>query len=629
MKRMISILLAVLMLLTVAPLGVISFAEEVDNYEVGDHIQFGNYPQSEVKDEETLALLNKTEPDWKSYNYYSGNSSSGSMVSSDYMKYSDVTVDGLKYRAVCFTKYRPWNTRDEYADAEYYQDEGGEYPNNSYQDENGYYMNTVYWFKFEPITWRVLDPYTGLVMSENILDSQAYNNYIVAGDGNFYGDPEKTYFASDYAESSIRDWLNNDFYNTAFTSSQKNNIETTHLTTKSTDNNTTYDSPDTDDKMFLLTYADTLKTSYGFSSKVNVGAARKTVGSDYAKAQGLYVDVTADNCSPWLLRSHRGSYSYDRVTSGGFVTYKHDVDHTDDGIRPAFRLNKLESDISTADDTPLMITGQPNSLTQAIGATAKFKVAAEGSGKLSYQWKVSTDGKNWTNSRMTGYNTSELSVPVKRDKDGYKFLCIVTDETGSVTSSIATLTVLKETAKITTQPISLTQAVGTTAKFTVAATGSGTLRYQWKVSTDGKKWTNSRMTGYNTDTLQVPVKYDKNGYKFLCVVTDASGSVTSNTAMLTVVKETAKITAQPDSLTQSVGSTAKFTVTATGSGTLKYQWRVSADGGKTWADSKMTGYNTPELSVPVKADKNGYQFLCIVKDANGKVKSNPATLTVA
>ena len=104
-KRFFSLVLAVLMLLSISPM---AYAES-DTYQVGDIIQFGSYPQSEVTDETIIAELNALAPeweDWTSYGYYSGNGNYGSMVQGDWMRYTDVNYNGNKYRGVKFrTKY--------------------------------------------------------------------------------------------------------------------------------------------------------------------------------------------------------------------------------------------------------------------------------------------------------------------------------------------------------------------------------------------------------------------------------------------------------------------------------------------------------------------------------------------
>lgn len=267
------------------------------SHSVGDLVEFGTYPQREVKDSETLALLNSQTLSWVSYGYYSGTGTwdDGQMTAKDYMKYADVTVNGTKYRAVKFTEYRPCCT--------------GFTSSNSQQDDNGYEINNTYWFQFEPIKWRVLDPATGFILCESIIDSQAFNNYCIF-DGNYWGKSGETYYcANNYAKSSIRDWLNDDFYHTAFSSEDEGNIKTPHLENKAyLQEYSQYDCADTDDKVFLLSYSDVLNPNYGFSSNdCDYDKARRAQGTNYAKCQGLWVNSSSgseyEGNSNWRLRS--------------------------------------------------------------------------------------------------------------------------------------------------------------------------------------------------------------------------------------------------------------------------------------------------------------------------------------
>ena len=286
--------------------------------------------------------------------------------------------------------------------------------------------------------------------------------------------------------------------------------------------------------------------------------------------------------------------------------------------------------------TDTKITGQPQDVTTAAGTTVTFSITATGTG-LKYQWQTSKDGgNNWINSGMSGYNTNTLTVSAIADRNGYKFRCVVTDKSGgSIISEAATLIIGSGTTtelKITSQPDDVTTADGTTVKFSVTVEGTG-LKYQWQTSKDGgSSWVDSGMTGYNTNTLTVSAITARNGYKFRCVVTDKNGTkVISNAATLIIGSGTTtelKITSQPADITTADGTTVKFSVTAEGTG-LKYQWQTSKDGGKTWVNSGMTGYNTNTLTVSAIADRNGYQFRCIVTDKNGNTAtSNGAKLSV-
>ena len=307
-----------------------------DNNEVGDLIEFGSYPQTKVTDTSLLSALNSLSLSWASYGYYSGTGSTadGQMQPGDYMKYADVTYKGERYRAVKFTEYRPYYTG--------YQPSA----NNTYQDDNGYYTNTVYWFKFEPLKWRVLDPDEGFMVCESIIDSQPYNNTSYWKNGNFWQDTSCTTYDNDYATSSIRDWLNDDFYHTAFTAAEKAQIQKSAQDNSCYDPNyPQYDSATTNDKIFLLSWDEVTNSEYGFNSSSGAyDTARRAQGTDYAKAQGLYVynsTVSEYPCNSWWwLRSPYDSSHYAcGVHDGGYCSDFSTVDRTYNGVRPALKFN--------------------------------------------------------------------------------------------------------------------------------------------------------------------------------------------------------------------------------------------------------------------------------------------------
>ncbi|MBR4342301.1 MAG: leucine-rich repeat domain-containing protein, partial [Lachnospiraceae bacterium] len=275
-------------------------------------------------------------------------------------------------------------------------------------------------------------------------------------------------------------------------------------------------------------------------------------------------------------------------------------------------------------------TTQPSDITADPNASVNFKVVASGT-DLLYQWQTSKDGgKTWLNSKMTGYNTDTLTVSAIPERNNYKFRCIVADiKNNSATSKAATLKV-KSSTTITSQPQNVTAVENTTVQFSVSANGEG-LKYQWQTSkNNGQTWVNSSMSGCKTNTLNVVAIADRNGYMFRCVITDKNNiSIESNAAKLTVTSQSElKITSQPADVTTPADATVQFSVTASGTG-LKYQWQTSKDGGSTWVNSGMSGYNTNTLNVLAVAARNGYKFRCVVTDKFGKtVTSNAATLTI-
>ena len=261
------------------------------------------------------------------------------------------------------------------------------------------------------------------------------------------------------------------------------------------------------------------------------------------------------------------------------------------------------------------ITTQPASKSVTAGQAASFTVAATGTGTITYQWQ-----KGGT--AISGATSSTYTIASTTTADnGSQFSVKVTDSTGNVMSNGATLSVATAAVapKITSQPVSKAVTSGQTATFTVAATGSGTLTYQWKKS-------GVAIGGATSSTYTTAATTALNGAQFTVTVSNSVGSVNSTAAILTVAAAPAAstaptISAQPASKSVTTGQAATFTVVATGTGTLSYQWKK---GGAAISGATSASYTTPATT---SAD-NGAQFSVSVSNTVGSVTSNVATLTV-
>ena len=200
----------------------------------------------------------------------------------------------------------------------------------SYQDDNGYSKNTIYWFSFDPIEWNILTESNGqaLIISNLILDSQIFNTVPELSGTQFDHNGGKGY-QNDYKLSDIRKFLISTFYNTAFKSLQKLLIKNTSISDGVSSTN---------DKVFLLSKSDA-NTYYKTNS------ARLAKGSEYAKSQGLYVNLYTDpkGYSDWRLCSRFESSTISTSTSTA-VSYTGEVSaatvyKTTYGIRPACWIN--------------------------------------------------------------------------------------------------------------------------------------------------------------------------------------------------------------------------------------------------------------------------------------------------
>ena len=277
---------------------------------------------------------------------------------------------------------------------------------------------------------------------------------------------------------------------------------------------------------------------------------------------------------------------------------------------------------------PTIVT-QPKSKGVPSGSTAEFYVDAYGTGALNYQWQYRKNSSAaWANSGQKGAKTDTLSVAATEILNGYQFRCVITDPANGLTATTREAT-LSINLVILAQPMDKNAANGSTAKFKIVASGVGTLTYQWQQrSSASGTWTNSTLSGANTNTLSVAANSAHNGWQFRCTVMDSKGEgAESTTATLNVVPIT--ISAMPTDQTVKAGDTATFTVTASGTGTLTYQWQSRKDDTAAWSNSGMTGSKTKTLSVATSGGLDGWQFRCIIKDGNGRmVESDEAKLTV-
>lgn len=167
---------------------------------------------------------------------------------------------------------------------------------------------------------------------------------------------------------------------------------------------------------------------------------------------------------------------------------------------------------------------------------------------------------------------------------------------------------------ITNQPQSLVVNAGNPASFTVGATGSPTLAYQWRK--DGVNIGSATTTTYAISSATI-----NDAASYTVVVTNSYGSTTSAVATLTVNVLTApSITVQPQSVTTYVNSNAAFSVTAGGSPAPGYQWRFN---GTNLASAIATTY---VVAAAQTTNEGGYTV--VVTNSAGAITSSAASLTL-
>jgi hypothetical protein len=298
-------------------------------------------------------------------------------------------------------------------------------------------------------------------------------------------------------------------------------------------------------------------------------------------------------------------------------------------------------------DTPLQITSWPASTSANPGAAATFSLTATESpinSPLTVQWGY-TANSQWSPFGTPGSSSQCTTSPCSSTfttppvgsapfVTGLEVVALVTDSLGNSVSTVtpAILTV-NAAPTITAQPQSLTVTANgaNTASFSVTATGTPTPTYQWRYSSNGgTSWLNfGSGTGTTSASMTTnPVPIFANGWLFDVVVTNTAGSVTSNSATLTV-NEAPIISSGPANQTAAQGSPATFSVVATGVPAVSYQWQYnSGSGWMNWGSG--TGTTSASMTTnPAPAVADGWQFQVLVSNGvSPAATGGPVTLYV-
>lgn len=269
------------------------------------YVFFGSYAQSVVTDETIIEELNKLADKTKSTETLELNNKK-------YVKYVS-QVKSTNYQFNYATSYTSENVKT-------------------------IKKGTTYYFNVDPIKWRVLneDDDKMLLLSEYILDASTYGT-----DNN-------------YETSKIRTWLNETFFTTAFDEEQQKRIVKSKIDNSQ---NSTYsltnpnDFKETQDYVFLLSYADVTNALYGFRSSYDVTDEKKNAKtSEYIRAKGISMTIIYANygSADWMLRSafsNKTSISiikgYIRLLTQKYGVIERSASASDTyGVRPAIYIEK-------------------------------------------------------------------------------------------------------------------------------------------------------------------------------------------------------------------------------------------------------------------------------------------------
>jgi hypothetical protein len=342
-------------------------------------------------------------------------------------------------------------------------------------------------------------------------------------------------------------------------------------------------------------------------------------------APNFTLDHTAETSSvPWetsFLGDHylptnspylgAGSTTADQVGLYWYTTQTNQVPQGTSQVDLGYHYRATDSNGNPIDDdgdggnwSAPSITTQPASQTALLEASVTFSVTANGTTPLSYQWRL--NGNN-----ISGATSSSLTIPSVQTTDAGTYSVLVGNPFSSAISSGATLA-LSPTPSITSQPTSQSRFLGTTASFSVVASGTGTLSYQWRFN-------GTSIPGATASTYSITSFQTTDAGTYSVVITNAFGSATSDDAILSITPPPS-ITSQPASQSVDLGSTASFSVSATGAGTLTYQWSHNG--------TSILGATASTYSITSVPASDAGSYVVAVGNAAGRTTSANAILTV-
>jgi Bacterial lectin len=275
---------------------------------------------------------------------------------------------------------------------------------------------------------------------------------------------------------------------------------------------------------------------------------------------------------------------------------------------------------TTASISAPVIMSQPTSQHVCTGSSIVLSVTATFA--ASYQWSLN-------DVPIPGATSATYTVPAAAAGNAGNYSVTVTNGAGSVTSNIAVVAV---GSTITSNPASLTVLPTQTAMFAVAAQGLSPFTYQWFQITSGAT-SGTAIPGATSSTYITPaVDTTFNGDQYFATVTDSCAiPLTSTAATLTVVAGNAAptIVIQPVGESVAPGDTTSFTVVASGTPALAYQWYVIPAGqtaGVLVSGATSASYTVPGADTAVSNDQD--QYYVVVTNNFGQAVSQPAPLAV-
>lgn len=290
-----------------------------------DTVYFGSYPQAEVIAQKED--MDAVEPEMRNGADFIVDASLYQKLEKATWENDETTIKGERYRRMKM--------------------EDATYAVASSEDEHKWYSsyrwwlgsnNTYRYFKYQPIKWRVLDVSgdEAFLLADLALDCRRYH---------------EQYNSITWETCTLRAFLNNEFYQSAFDTDEQNAIIESELENKSNTLYRTKGGNDTIDKVFLLSEPEMARSTakeYGFANDYDCyDEARQAKSSTYAKAMGIFSGIVNDGrgdfrgyCDWWMRMPGDSAKDAMFCWYAGYIDYKGIYDYYDKaGVRPALKLD--------------------------------------------------------------------------------------------------------------------------------------------------------------------------------------------------------------------------------------------------------------------------------------------------
>jgi hypothetical protein len=300
-----------------------------------------------------------------------------------------------------------------------------------------------------------------------------------------------------------------------------------------------------------------------------------------------------------------------------------------------FQTNIVFKSVTFTPDLRPQIVSNPANWSAAAGDNVSFAISATVSasvtGSIGYQWQ-----QNGTN--LVGETAATLNLTsVQTSMNNYAYRCVASDFYGSVTSSVASLTVNASPVAPAITSQNITNYVGNNVTLTALITGTDPKGgYQWYYNgtllNDGATANGSTLSGTTSNALTIQQAALADAGNYSISVTNIAGSASNTAAKLTLLYAPPIFISPPQTFTTFFGKSITNTVSAYGQ-LLTYKWYTSTKTTLSGTTLKpltdtgdFNGTSTAALTVAVTGAADATNYVIVVSNPGGSITSTPAAL---